>query len=165
LERLADVVEKAMGLRVKPASEPLANFDVEDFLDQALEAKTLAALNQLSKPQLTEVIDAANEKLQNMQNEAQAHIAMEAEALCPRPNVSNFRVLQVRDSKASDFGMEGQLTVYGAVNYEGEFEVNNRYWITNVRPKPTSWSKSTAREGEVFLMAGAGSRFIKRPAL
>jgi breast cancer 2 susceptibility protein len=180
LNRLADITERATTLRAHPAAEPRADFDVEELLDELAEAKTLAALSTLDKPQLNEIIELGNERIQGLQNDAQTHIAEEMEvrqrevlragspglqSICPQPKISNFRILQVRDSIASDFGMEGQLTVYSALNYEGEFAVGNRYWVTNVKPRGGSWSKSTAREGEVFIMAGAGSRFMKRPAI
>ena len=129
------------------------------------EIKSFNALETLSKSQLAEFVEVTSEKLYALRNDAHVHISNAVEELCPRPNISNFRILQVRDTNASDFGMEGQLMVYGALNYEGEFVEGNRYLITNVRPRGTSWSRSDAKEGEVFIMAGAGSRFSKRPAL
>ena len=122
--------------------------DGDDLVDQlqATGERKLAMIT-LSRPQLISASQSALHQSKVLQETMREDVGREVEVnslyyslyrlvdgtlqeLCPSRNVRSFRVVRARDTKASDYGMEAQITVYDVLSMgEAALVEGTRYWV------------------------------------
>lgn len=113
---------------------------------QATGERKLAMIT-LSRPQLISASQSALHQSKVLQETMREDVGREVEVnssycslhrlidgvmqeLCPSRNIRSFRVVRARDTKASDYGMEAQITVYDVLSMgENALVEGTRYWV------------------------------------
>ncbi|KAI0072234.1 hypothetical protein K474DRAFT_1651388 [Panus rudis PR-1116 ss-1] len=184
-EGYVDRLERKAGSQSRPSAEDTPPEHIDDFLIQLEDPtarnfhKTSAQLIKSLSPRDAHFLShAIQAKVTRDRERFYETMESELDAVCPKRNVTNFRVVEVRDARCGFSGngktargrRKARVTIWNVLDLvvsegserRGHFVPGQRFLVTNLLPaQPGAWNRNPDEECMIYLKTRRDSRWTK----